>query len=761
MKFFSHSKLTAKKHFKHNKTLKRIILYMISPCIILGALIIFMFRYSINQQTDNYKTSCINSINVAFTDVEYKINGISESMEVLSYNAQFVTALSETLSDNSESYELLKMILKNIRKSSKYIDSTIIYDKAGHKVSFNSALYDSAIFFDKYSYVNYSPTYWYNYRFPISESRFLSPTKVIENKEQKNIVPLVYTRLGKNYLNKLLIVNINLDKILNDTISEFPINIVNKQTMMSFSSAAPGKSFNLSDEMINIMKKNNLYTGALKMNGKKNLFVYYSPSTSFLGYSYYSLVPYSFIYSKTFGLIVLLISLGLTISVAAIFTILFGSRKIFVPISEIARSLGSENEPDTFKYIDEAVKKIKASNTSLDTRYQDSLSKIQKLYLINLLNTDEDSLVKPELNEYFSFKHEYFCSCIYKVLPSEDFSILINSSDYSNIISELFICIKEEYSAHFDCTVLPSDYNVLYIVINFPTPKLKKDIENINMNLLNILKTDADAIKVVSSFGEVHQGLDGLKRSHREALFKINKNIGAAPLKISVNVTSSTENDRYVFKLSDESTLLNYLVSFKTDLANELIDKILNENIHNGISENELRKLYIKFITIIANVLDAKQIEYSILDCNSALSAIPNMLTVPLVELHDIVSTLIKNLKLYLDSHHQHLNITNIINYIEENCNNDLYLDGIAEVFQTSPKYLSKLIKSKLGISFTDYLNEYRIKQAMKMLKEDDDIKINELYSKVGFNNRNSFSNYFKKFAGMSPSEYKKTLKTE
>ena len=99
------------------------------------------------------------------------------------------------------------------------------------------------------------------------------------------------------------------------------------------------------------------------------------------------------------------------------------------------------------------------------------------------------------------------------------------------------------------------------------------------------------------------------------------------------------------------------------------------------------------------------------------------MFTVSLVELHDIISTLLKELRAYVDSHHQQLDITNIIKYIEENYDTDLYLDGIAEIFQTSPKYLSKLIKSKLGVNFTDYLNEYRIKQAIKMLRESD-IKI-------------------------------------
>lgn len=747
-------------HFKFNKTLQRIIIYMVFPCLVLVMLIAFMFRYSITQQTGFYKSTCISSINSAFSDVEYKMKGISDAMEVLSYNTQFISALTPGLADDPESLDSLKTVLKGIKRNNKYIDSIIIYDKADHKVFYNSELYDSTVFFDMYKYTDYTPSYWYNYRFPISVCRFLSPTQVKTSEKSMNIVPLVYTRLGNSYLNKLLIINISLDGLLRDTTSEYPISIVNKQTMTAFSANEPGKASTLSDELVSIMQKNNFYSGSMHKNGKKYLFVYSSPSKSLLGYSYYSLVPYSLIYAKTLSIITVFVLLILMVIVAEVFIILFGSRKIFEPIAGIARALGSDTEADTFKYINEAIQKIQSSNSSLDLQYKDSLSKIQKLYLINLLNSDEDSLVKADIKEYFSFPYDYFCSCIYKIQPGHNISQLISPSDFAHVLSELFVCIKEEYASVLNCVVLPSENNILYLLLNPETADAAEQIEQINQKLSDVLKADSSAIDIAAAFGGVYEGLSGLKKSHREALYKINKNIKSESLSASVNVSISAQNgsNQYSFSLSDESTLLNYLVSFKIELAAELIDRVLNENIDRAVSENELSKLYIKIITIITNVFDAKQITYDILGYNSVLPAVPDMFTVSLVELHDIIQTLLRELHAYVDSHHQQLDITNIINYIEENYNTDLYLDGIAEIFQTSPKYLSKLIKTKLGVNFTDYLNEFRIKQAMQFLREGD-IKITDLYKKVGFNNRNSFSNFFKKYTGMSPSEYKKSLK--
>lgn len=754
--------LNLKMQLGTNKTLKKIIYYMLVPCLIFGILTVFMLRYSINQQTVYYKSTCISSINTAFCDVEDKMKSVLNSSGFLSYNTQFVSEITKTFTNSDFDKELLDNSIKKMKKDNKYIDNVVICDKASNTVYCDYNIYDYAAFFDAYRYADYPTSYWSNYRFPISESRFLSPTTVTEDGNDKNIVPLVYTRFESIYFNKIIIININLDKILSDIISDYPITVVNKQRKTSFSALTPGKVSKLSPEMADIILKNTFYTGNLKINNRKHLFVYNSPSRSILGYSYYSVVPYSLIYSKIFGLIFMLISLFAFAGIAGILAVIFGSRRIFAPIAEIADSLGSDSktEPDTLKYITEAIQRIKKSNSSLDIQYQDSLSKIQKLYLINLLNSDEDALLKNDIVEYFSFKNRYFCSCIYQISPNENLAAFIGTADYTHVISELFVCIKEEYFSSFDCVVLPSDYNILYILLNVTSPALSENIKNVNSYIRNILKTDSSLIDITSACGRIYEGLAGLKKSHREAIYKINKNIKQPDIPISVNVIAAADINRSQLDLSDETTLLNYLVSFKISLANDLIGKILDENISRAISENELRKLYIKIITIITNVFDSKKIEYNILNSNSVLSAVPTLLNIPLVELHDIITTLLNQLQAYMESHRQQLDITNIINYIEENYNTDLYLDGLAEIFQTSPKYLSKLIKTKLGVSFVEYLNEYRIKQAMKIIQAND-IKVTELYSMVGFNNRNTFSKAFKKFTGMAPNEYKKSLKND
>ncbi|KIL38448.1 hypothetical protein SD70_26425 [Gordoniibacillus kamchatkensis] len=85
----------------------------------------------------------------------------------------------------------------------------------------------------------------------------------------------------------------------------------------------------------------------------------------------------------------------------------------------------------------------------------------------------------------------------------------------------------------------------------------------------------------------------------------------------------------------------------------------------------------------------------------------------------------------------------------------DLTLKDVADVFNMSPSYLSRLLRQETGASFIDYLTETRIKQAALLLL-DPTIKIVEVASRVGYNGQHYFSMAFKKQMGVSPAEYRK-----
>lgn len=88
----------------------------------------------------------------------------------------------------------------------------------------------------------------------------------------------------------------------------------------------------------------------------------------------------------------------------------------------------------------------------------------------------------------------------------------------------------------------------------------------------------------------------------------------------------------------------------------------------------------------------------------------------------------------------------------------DISLNTIARHrLYMNPDYLGKVFKRITGIGFSQYLNQYRIQQACSYMRhKDKDAKIFELAESFGFGrNPQYFSQVFKKWTGVTPSDYR------
>ncbi|GAA3406947.1 cache domain-containing protein [Paenibacillus hodogayensis] len=100
-------------------------------------------------------------------------------------------------------------------------------------------------------------------------------------------------------------------------------------------------------------------------------------------------------------------------------------------------------------------------------------------------------------------------------------------------------------------------------------------------------------------------------------------------------------------------------------------------------------------------------------------------------------------------------NIGKILQYIEENYRDSgLSLDRLAEEFDLHPTYISKLFKEQVEDNFIDYLIKIRIEAAKELLK-DKTIKINDISDSIGYTYSRSFTRTFKKYTGLTPTEYR------
>ena len=90
--------------------------------------------------------------------------------------------------------------------------------------------------------------------------------------------------------------------------------------------------------------------------------------------------------------------------------------------------------------------------------------------------------------------------------------------------------------------------------------------------------------------------------------------------------------------------------------------------------------------------------------------------------------------------------------------NPNLRLIDLQEVLPMNRSYLSQLIHREYNCSFYQFINQYRIKEAKRLMLEYPTMKIEEVATRSGFASRIVFSSVFTRQTGMSPREWSKNM---
>lgn len=95
-----------------------------------------------------------------------------------------------------------------------------------------------------------------------------------------------------------------------------------------------------------------------------------------------------------------------------------------------------------------------------------------------------------------------------------------------------------------------------------------------------------------------------------------------------------------------------------------------------------------------------------------------------------------------------------LLRLIDENLENDISLDFLADQVSMRLDVLSRLFKQMMGKGYTEYIKEKKMERAIELLQEDYSVK--ELAQKLGYNSPQYFIKIFKEIYGVTPYQYKK-----
>ncbi len=96
-------------------------------------------------------------------------------------------------------------------------------------------------------------------------------------------------------------------------------------------------------------------------------------------------------------------------------------------------------------------------------------------------------------------------------------------------------------------------------------------------------------------------------------------------------------------------------------------------------------------------------------------------------------------------------------NYINNNFERDITIGDIAKYVFLSSSYFTRAFKEEMGVSPINYLLKIRIERSKEMLG-DFKLKIGDIALSVGFSNQQRFNEIFKKYEGMTPLQYRKSI---
>ena len=302
------------------------------------------------------------------------------------------------------------------------------------------------------------------------------------------------------------------------------------------------------------------------------------------------------------------------------------------------------------------------------------------------------------------------------------------------------------------------------ILLRLPSPD---DMEQLQTGLQTLLDKTKEYfnMELCIAVSDYHDGLYNLATAYSEALSGLDYIRFAEETDLLFyEDIAKNQTKHFILETEEINTLCKFIKYAEVEkacaFANDLISRFTR-------SVNFSPMVFKYYINDIVNVITRNFQEYVAHDNSEireiyilTLSSAPDMQTVMRAieaiirticdkiqkELADIednkdtASTLALQIRDYIDAHYT---------------DPDMCANMVAQEFQISTPYISKIFKTVEAGGFINYINRKRIEKAKQLLRLGDE-KIADIAEQAGFTNTTSFIRLFKKVEGIPPSTYRK-----
>lgn len=176
-----------------------------------------------------------------------------------------------------------------------------------------------------------------------------------------------------------------------------------------------------------------------------------------------------------------------------------------------------------------------------------------------------------------------------------------------------------------------------------------------------------------------------------------------------------------------------------------------------ALPERHARTLALTIVNMVAVVMI--EMEYSFSDAFGRETAVWEALSrqKTTANIRSWLLSLFKTLREYISVKNRSRSsrlVDTVKRIIMERYHEQITVDDISREVFLSQRYANSIFKKETGKTIFDYLLEFRLEAAKKLLA-DKDSRIAEVCEKVGYENKSYFALMFKRYTGLSPTEYK------
>ena len=732
--------------------------------LVIGIMFVSNYYVYKNSIADIYSkvtqnnTLAVKSMIQSFDNSFRSINNAIYSIHVLPYN---VWGPDDANTVNWSNVYLMQDNLTSIISSVDFIEEAIIFYDHSDLVIMASGTGSFEYTFDtKYKHDMYNSNYWRNFvrtntafrLFPREEFKVASSSSANQSVKKKLLIAV-----GGN---KVRLSNKNIILIIDEAAF---MKHVSQQMMI------PGASLVVLDQNrqeilvtdptldVNRIMEEVYFNSSQETSLTKGDYQYNFYKSEFNGYNYIEVVPYQFQNIDSVAEAnrkIMFIGILCAVILATLLSYYLNR-----PIKNILRQLGwKHSRGNDFSKIHSGIIKMKAESESYKKQLELVGMDAKRGALLYALedseHTDEFEIQMQQYEIELFRSKEFIMMLLQLHIDPGDEQASLPIEQLTTIIQEKLQEIK------LDANVFYKD-NMRFVALIGLNQANERDaiLKRLQQTFAKLTKEELNAYSFFATVSKAFASrISSIKHAYRSVsnamnFRQMNENSKVIPVE-KIQYAMSI-----YFPLEKIEKLSNYVMNGKLAESKEIIAETIKENADRNLyhhqfmhiaktmfyyvarhaedSANAKEELYLleqQFLELVERERDYARIEHALIE---------------------IAKHIIKYTSKSSRENESKLNPTFISQYIDIHYMNNLYLDQIAEVMETSPKYFSSYFKKTFGINYVEYLNKVRLSRARELLAQTN-LSVAEIGEKTGYLNSSTFTTTFKKYFGISPSEYRK-----